>query len=174
MGHAVDSILVPVLTGLFGAFLGFGISRLNDWLSERRTLRRAVHHLMTEVRNVRRHFEHAIGKMTDHPSMPAWRKLVHLETCRFYGNGLGSFDTGMLRLLDEETAGQVMYLMLMIRNNNAYIDQAKAQVADESTELFVEVCDEFIQRCALTMEMAAKVGARIDDRYHRHRVVPGF
>lgn len=165
MGHSIDSALIPVLTGLFGAFLGFAISRLNDWLSERRTLRRAVHHLMTEVRNTRRHFQHAVDILADHPSMPAWRRIVHLETCRFYGNGFGSFDIGLLRLLDEDTASQVMYLILMIRNNNAYIDQAKIQAAEESSEIFAVICGEFIQRCILTMEMAGKVATRIDDRY---------
>jgi len=168
MYHSVSDLLIPILTGIFGAFLGFAISRLNDWLSERRTLRRAVHHLTTEIRNVRRHFEHARDKIKGHSSMEPWRKIIHLETSRFYGNALGSFDVGLLRLLDEETAGHVMYLILMLRNNNAYIDQAKTQAVDGEAQVCAAICDEFVERCTLTIDMANKVNGDIRSHYRRH------
>lgn len=168
MPHSISDLVIPILTGISGAFLGFAISRLNDWLSERRSLRRAVHHLTTEIRNVRRHFEHARGKIEGHSSMEPWRKAIHLETSRFYGNGLGSFDIGLLRLLDDETAGQVMYLMLMLRNNNAYIDQAKAQAIGGDPEICGAICDEFVERCTLTVDMANKVNGHIHSQYRRH------
>jgi len=168
MPHSVSDLLIPILTGIFGAFLGFAISRLNDWLSERRTLRQAVHHLTTEIRNVRRHFEHARGKIESHSSMEPWRKIIHLETSRFYGNGLGSFDVELLRLLDDETASHVMYLILMLRNNNAYIDQAKAQAMGGDPDICAAICDEFVERCTLTIDMATKVNDHINLRYRRH------
>jgi hypothetical protein len=153
----VDGILVPLITALVGAAIGFFITRLNDWLVERRELQRAGRHLRTEAANVARHYAIMRERLLTHETEPPWRNSVHLDTCRYYGNGLGTFDTGALRLFDDAVAEEAMYLMLMTRNINSYVDQAKLYLSSGEKEQFHAVCRELIDRCQMTVDRAEKI-----------------
>jgi hypothetical protein len=55
-----------------------------------------------------------------------------------------------------------MYLMLMLRNNNAYIDQAKEHLLAGDKATFGELCEELIKRCDETTEHARGVVATLE------------
>jgi hypothetical protein len=166
----LDNLLVPLLTGLLGAGVGFLLTRLNDWLAEHRNLALASRHLRTEMANVARRYAFVRARLESYETSPAWINNVHLETCRFYGGGLGTFDTGTLRLFDERTAEDTMYLILMLRNNNAYVDQAKQYLAAEDKATFAEVCRELIGRCSETIEHARLAEANMTARRKGRRL----
>ena len=95
-----------------------------------------------------------------------------LEGCRYYGNGLGTFDTGALRLFDEATAEDAMRLIFMLRNNNAYVDQARQCLAAGDAATFGAVCGELLGRCAETIEHARHTGANLAFRRKGPRRAP--
>lgn len=150
----MNSTLLTVLTAFVGAAIGFMITRLNDWIVERRELQLASRHLKTEAANAVRHYSAMRDRIAGHQIQTEWLNAVYIETCRFYGNGLGTFDLSMLRLFDEEIAEQALFLLLMIRNNNSYVDQAKQYFDAGKQELFHDVCDALVVRCESTIERA--------------------
>lgn len=152
----LGGVPISVILCVVGAGIGFLVTRLNDWIVESREFRRASRHLRTEAANVIRHYTITQEKLAGHETEVAWRNVVNLEIGRFYGSGLGTFDMSALRLFDEPVAEEAMYLMLTIRNNNAYIDQAKLHLASGDKEQFHDVCQELTERCQLTIERARR------------------
>ncbi|MEP9353291.1 hypothetical protein ABLE93_06780 [Xanthobacter sp. KR7-65] len=153
----MNGILIPVITCVVGAVIGFLITRINDWIVERREFQRARRHLRTEAANVVRHYSVMQERVAAHETEVPWRIAVYLETCRFYGAGLGTFDMSTLRLFDEDVAEEAMYLTLTIRNNNSYVDQAKLYLELNEKEPFHAVCCELIDRCRITIARARRM-----------------
>jgi len=160
----MSSVIISLVTCIVGAGIGFFITRLNDWIVERREYRRASRHLRTEAANVVRHYRLMHERLAAYETEPPWRNAVHLETCRFYGDGLGTFDMSTLRLFNEAIAEEAMYLMLMVRNNNSYVDQAKLSFGSEAKEQFHDVCRELIDRCRMTIDRAARMESMLRSR----------
>lgn len=150
----MNASLLAVVTAFFGAFVGFLITRLNDWIVERRELQRASRHLRTESANAVRHYTAMRDRLANHQTQTEWLNAVYIETCRFYGNGLGTFDLSTLRLFNEDIAEEALFLLLMIRNNNSYVDQAKQYFDAGKQELFHDVCEALVVRCQSTIERA--------------------
>ena len=153
----MSSVVISLITCIVGAGIGFFITRLNDWIVERRELYRASRHLRTEAANVVRHYRLMQERLAAHETEAPWRNAVNLETCRFYGDGLGTFDMSTLRLFDEAVAEEAMYLMLTVRNNNNYVDQAKLSIGSDTREQFHDVCRELIERCQITIDRARRM-----------------
>jgi hypothetical protein len=150
----VDASLVTLLTGIAGAAIGFALTRVNDWIVERRELRRAQKHLKTEASNVVRHYSVTLEKLGSHQTDPKWLNAINIETCRFYGDWLGTFDMSALRLFDEKLADEAMLLMMTVRNNNLYVEQAKHHLATDDAEEFYDICGQLVERCRLTIDRA--------------------
>ncbi|MCO5063626.1 MAG: hypothetical protein M9924_04335 [Rhizobiaceae bacterium] len=157
----MDSTLLAVVTAFFGAAIGFMITRLNDWIVERRELQRASRHLRTEAANAVRHYTAMRDRLAGHLTQTEWLNAIYIETCRFYGSGLGTFDLSTLRLFDEDTAEEALFLLLMIRNNNSYVDQAKLYFDAGKQDLFHDVCEALVVRCQSTVERAQHLEERL-------------
>lgn len=157
----MNSVAVTLGTAVAGAIIGFAITRLNDWIVERHEIRRARQHLLTEVSNVGRHYSIMLDKLKNHADELMWRNAINVETCRFYGTGLGTFDLSALRLFDEPLAEEALFLLIMVRNNNSYVDEAKAYLAAKQPELFHEVCEALVERCESMIERARRLEAML-------------
>lgn len=153
----MDASVITLLTGIAGAALGFALTRVNDWIVERRELKRAQRHLKTEATNVVRHYKVTLDKLATHQSDPKWLNAINIETGRFYGESLGSFDMSALRLFDEKLANEAMYLMMMVRNNNLYVEQAKHHLAGDDAEQFYDICGQLMERCQMTIDRANRL-----------------
>jgi hypothetical protein len=169
----VNSTLLALITAAIGAGIGFLITRLNDWIVERRELLRASRHLRTESANAVRHYSAMRDRLAEHQTQPEWLNAVYIETCRFYGNGLGTFDVSLLRLFDEDIAEQALFLLLMIRNNNSYVDQAKQYFDAGKQDLFHDVCAALVERCQRTIERARHLEGTLRTGTSRKNVTPG-
>jgi hypothetical protein len=167
MSTTLLDVAVPLATGTVGTLLGFWATRWNESLNEVRELKRAVQHISSELLNARRHYgfsrdeNHAIG------ALPQWQRVVQLGKCRFYGNGLGSFEVSSLRLFKPKLAEQILDFMLVVRNNDFYIDQAIQHSGPAEQAVFDVVLGELMQRFDSTIQQADKTYAAVADAYPR-------
>ncbi len=159
----LQSLLLPVATGTAGTFLGFAVTRWNEQLNERRDIRRAVAHILSEILNARRHYKYSREENQGIAELPQWRRVVQLGKCRFYGNGLGSFEMSALRLFKPKIAEQILDFMLVIRNNDFYIDQAIEHSGPGSEETFNAVFKDLLERFDTTI----KQGGELEDSVRR-------
>lgn len=163
--QVLQQVLFPVATGAAGTFLGFAVTRWNEQLNERRDLRRAVQHILSEILNAKRHYRFSREENSDLIDLPQWRRVVQLGKCRFYGNGLGSFEMSALRLFRPKIAEKVLDFMLVIRNNDFYIDQAIEHSGPDSQETFKAVLKDLFSRFDTTLAQAADVEELVRKAY---------
>lgn len=96
-----------------------------------------------------------------------WRKVVQLGKCRFYGQGLGTFESSALRLFQPDEAEQILDFMLVIRNNDYYIDQAIRYSPDDEKDKFDEICSELFARFEQTRDQANSLKSKLRSKYSR-------
>ncbi len=158
-------LVLPVATGLGGTVLGFAVTRWNETLNESRELRRAVGHILSETMNARRHYQLSLVENQKIVELPRWRRVVQLGKCRFYGNGLGSFEISALRLFAPEIGEEILDFMLVIRNTDFYIDQAIDHAGSGEEETFNTLVEALFERFHMAVAESQKVEASIRSHY---------
>ncbi len=158
-------LLLPIGTGVAGTLLGFATTRWNEQLNERREIRRSVSHILSETLNARRHYTFSKDENSDIANLPTWRRIVQLGKCRFYGNGLGSFEFSSLRLFKPKIAEQILDFMLVIRNNDLYLDQAIAHSDASAAAEFEVIWRDLLNRFDITIEQSKRLEALIRKQY---------
>lgn len=161
----LQAYLLPALTGSAGTLIGFAATCYNENLNERREYRKAVKHNYSEVLNALRHYQFSAEENAAIADMPPWERVVQLGKCRFYGNGLGSFELSALRLFKPEWSEQILDFMLVVRNNDFYIDQAIHHSRDADSETFDKIMAELLNRFEMTLTQGRKLKASLQERH---------
>jgi hypothetical protein len=161
----MKDVVIPVSTALAGIVLGFGVTRWNEALNEQRERHRAVSHILSELLNAKRHYRYSCEENLAIEAAPEWVRVVQLGKCRFYGNGLGSFEMSALRHFEPVVAESVLDFMLTVRNNDFYIDQAIKHAGAGQEEQFRSIVKALLERFQSIEPLAARVEGVVRARY---------